>query len=102
MAEAEDAVYSADHVKGKISEALGADTIKHLVVEDVSAGCGSKFQVVVVSTAFDGVPLIARQRLVNAALEEEMKTIHALEMKTWTVKQGVKKGVVAEDGKSAE
>ena len=100
MADEQDAITS-DQIRAKITEALGADTIKHLEVDDVSAGCGSKFQVVVVSTAFDGVGLLQRQRTVNEALKEEMKTIHALEMKTWTVKQAVKKGVLV-DEKSAE
>ena len=46
------------------------------------AGCGSKFFVVVVSATFEGVGLLDRQRTVNDALKEEMKSIHALQMKT--------------------
>jgi len=58
-----------------------------VLVEDESGGCGSKFNVVVVSSAFEGMSLIDRQRKVNDSLKEEMKIIHALSMKTWTFPQ---------------
>ena len=57
------------------------------MVEDLSDGCGAKIEVVVVSNKFDGMGLLDRQRAVHAALEEEMKTIHAITMKCKTVKQ---------------
>ena len=48
-------------------------------------GDGAHFYATVVSNAFEGKSLVARQRLVNAALGERMKTeIHALSMKTKT------------------
>ena len=57
----------------------------YLTVEDQSDGCGSKISTIVVSEAFEGVALLARQRAVNDALAAEMPSIHALSMKTWTV-----------------
>ena len=57
------------------------------IVEDLSDGCGAKIDIVVVSNKFDGMGLLDRQRAVHAALEEEMKTIHAITMKCKTVKQ---------------
>ena len=60
-------------------------------VTDLSDGCGGKFDVIVVSPKFEGKPLLARQRMVNAILEEEMKTIHALTQKTLTPEQWAKK-----------
>lgn len=63
----------------------------HLEVSDVSGGCGSSFRVVLVSEAFEGVPLLDRQRQVHSALEAEIKAIHALELKTWTPSQFEKK-----------
>ena len=62
-----------------------------LSVVDESDGCGSKFNVVVVSAKFEGVGLLQRQRAVNTCLAEEMKVIHALSMKTWTPAQYEKK-----------
>ena len=48
-------------------------------------GDGSHFYATIVSSAFEGKSLVARQRLVNAALGERMKAeIHALSMKTKT------------------
>ena len=57
------------------------------MVEDLSDGCGAKIEVIVVSDKFDGMGLLDRQRAVHSALEEEMKTIHAITMKCKTVKQ---------------
>ena len=56
-------------------------------VTDLSDGCGAKIDVLVVSDKFEGLGLLDRQRAVHAALEEEMKTIHAITMKCKTVKQ---------------
>ena len=48
-------------------------------------GGQSHFRVRVVSEAFEGMGLVARQRAVNAALADELKgPIHALAMKTLT------------------
>ena len=45
------------------------------------------FSMIVVSAAFDGVPLLKRQRKVNEILKDLLPGIHALEMKTWTSEQ---------------
>jgi stress-induced morphogen len=54
---------------------------------DESDGCGAKFSVIVVSSVFEGKPLLARHRLVNEILQEELKSIHALSIKAWTPEQ---------------
>ncbi|KAG7205137.1 hypothetical protein KM043_005507 [Ampulex compressa] len=56
-------------------------------VVDQSDGCGANFSVVVVSNAFEGKHILQRHRLVNAVLEEELKTIHAFSQKTLTLEQ---------------
>ena len=43
--------------------------------------------VFIASAKFEGVPLLERHRMVNDALREEMKQIHALSLKTWTPEQ---------------
>ncbi|KAG5254233.1 transcription regulator [Salix suchowensis] len=48
---------------------------------DTSGGCGASFAIEIVSEQFEGKRLLERHRLVNAALEEEMKEIHALSIK---------------------
>ncbi|KAL5724079.1 BolA-like protein 2 [Ranunculus cassubicifolius] len=50
----------------------------HLVVTDTSGGCGASFAIEIVTEQFEGKRLLERHRLVNAALAEEMKEIHAL------------------------
>jgi stress-induced morphogen len=50
-------------------------------VLDTSGGCGASFDVSIVAQAFAGKALLARHRLVNDALKEEMAHIHALSIK---------------------
>lgn len=56
-------------------------------MEDLSDGCGGKFEAVIVSEQFNGKSLLQRHRLVNTALQEELKTIHAFSQKTFTPEQ---------------
>ena len=74
----------AKAIEEKLQSFFCADFVS---CEDVSSGCGAKYQVVVVSSKFQSVSPLDRQREVNKCLEEEMKTIHALEMRCWTPKQ---------------
>ncbi|QHN92837.1 hypothetical protein DS421_17g587400 [Arachis hypogaea] len=53
----------------------------HLEVVDTSGGCGASFVVDIVSEEFEGKRILERHRMVNAALEEEMKEIHTLSVK---------------------
>lgn len=43
----------------------------------MSAGCGQMFEVVIVSPLFEGKRLLARHKLVNEALKEEISKVHA-------------------------
>lgn len=54
---------------------------------DESDGCGGKFAALIVSDKFEGKSLLQRHRLVNGALAEELKTIHAFSQKTFTPAQ---------------
>ena len=76
--------YSEEFIKNKLKEALEAEYVE---VVDQSDGCGGKFEAVIVSNQFEGKALLARHRLVNAALAEELKTIHAFSQKTFTPEQ---------------
>ncbi|KAG1327957.1 protein BOLA2 [Cocos nucifera] len=53
----------------------------HLEVIDTSGGCGASFEIEIVSDQFEGKRLLERHRLVNGALAEQMKHIHALSIK---------------------
>ncbi|XP_018008106.1 bolA-like protein 2 isoform X2 [Hyalella azteca] len=76
--------YTAEYIQSKLEKELNATIVN---VVDESDGCGGKFSVVVVSTVFQGKPLLQRHRLVNSVLEEELKKIHAFSMKTYTPEQ---------------
>lgn len=67
-----------EQVRAWIAEGLDC---QHLEVE----GDGQHFQALIVSAAFEGLPLVRRQQKVYAALGERMRAeIHALSMKTLT------------------
>lgn len=52
---------------------------------NVPVGSESHFKVTIVSAAFDDKPLVARHRLVNATLTNEIiRSIHALALHTFT------------------
>ena len=55
--------------------------------QDSNCSGGAKLHLVVVSSKFEGVPLLARHRKVNAALAQHMDQIHALTIKAWTPAQ---------------
>jgi stress-induced morphogen len=76
--------YTPDQLEDKLRNSLETSYVK---VEDLSDGCGAKFSCVVVTKQFDGVALLQRHRMVNTALEEEMKSIHAMTLKTLTPDQ---------------
>lgn len=55
---------------------------------NVPEGSESHFKVVVVSPVFEGKNLLARHRLINATLADELKgIIHALAIHTYTEKE---------------
>lgn len=57
-------------------------------------GGESHFRLLIVSSAFAGLPRLARQRAVNAALKEELAgPVHALAMKTLTPDEAAAEGL---------
>ncbi|CAO3631516.1 unnamed protein product [Mucor fragilis] len=79
---------TADALKAVIVEKLGAQLVE---VEDLSAGCGQMFEVVIVSPVFEGKRLLARHKLVNEALKEEISKVHAFTQKSYTPEEWEKK-----------
>ena len=82
----------AHRIREKLAAALSPQSIEvkdesHLHAGHAGAPDGgeSHFRVVVVASAFEGLGPVARQRLVNGALREELAgPVHALAMKTLT------------------
>ncbi|TFK37639.1 bola-like protein [Crucibulum laeve] len=61
--------------------------ITHLEIEDQSNGCGDNYAIVLVSEAFEGKTTLARHRLINEVLKDQIAQMHAFSQKTFTPKQ---------------
>jgi BolA protein len=86
-------------VETKIMQALQPEFLR--VVNESSGhnvprGSETHFRVLVVSAAFEGVPLVGRHRLVNAALAQELQGgVHALAIDALTPDQWRARGEVS-------
>nr|ACB70351.1 BolA-related protein [Ornithodoros coriaceus] len=76
--------YTKEYLEEKLRKEL--DTV-HVELEDISDGCGAKFNAVIVSPKFEGKPLLERHRMVNTVLSKELEAIHAFSQKTLTPEQ---------------
>jgi len=56
-------------------------------IEDTSSGCGENYTVLIVSDEFEGKTTLARHKLVNELLSEQIAQMHAFSQKTLTLKQ---------------
>ena len=82
----------ADRISQKLTEHLSPEVVEvvdesHLHAGHAGAreGGESHFRVLIVSAAFEGLSRVARQRLVNDLLRDELAgPVHALAMKTLT------------------
>jgi len=75
-------------IESKLADGINA---LHLDVENeshnhnVPAGSESHFKVIIVSDEFDGKALLARHRMINNILQDELQgKIHALALHTYT------------------
>lgn len=88
----------AENIRQKINARLSPSTLEvkdesHLHAGHAGAreGGQSHFKLTVVSTAFEGLTPVARQRLINDILREELSgPIHALSMKTLTPEEAAR------------
>lgn len=87
-------------LRREIEQQLAASfDVEHLEVvcdshkHNVPAGSEVHFSVAIVSTAFEGKPLITRHRMVNDALSAQFAAgIHALSIHAYTPRQWQEKG----------
>ncbi|EME42472.1 hypothetical protein DOTSEDRAFT_134411 [Dothistroma septosporum NZE10] len=77
-----------DTLGATLREKLGA---VHVEIADLSGGCGQMFEAMIVSPQFTKKTTLARHRLVNAALKEEIAAIHAWTPKCFTPEEWEKK-----------
>ncbi len=82
----------ADRLRSKLDQALSPqqleihdDSAKHSGHAGAREGGESHFSVLVVSERFEGLNRVARQRLINTALAEDLAgQVHALSLQTLT------------------
>ncbi|KAF2746935.1 bola-like protein [Sporormia fimetaria CBS 119925] len=75
-------------LRQKLEEQLGATYVE---IQDMSGGCGQMFEAIIVSPQFAKKTTLARHRLVNNALKEEIAAIHAWTPKCHTPEEWEKK-----------
>ncbi len=76
---------SLDEIKSTVEKALPGSTVE---VRDLTGG-GDHFQVLIVSSAFEGKGLVDQHQMVYGSLREALgnESIHALALKTYTPEQ---------------
>ncbi|KAL1413411.1 hypothetical protein Q8F55_001177 [Vanrija albida] len=81
----------AEPIDRRIEAKLRASiAIEHLEITDTSANCGSSFALVIVSPDFARKMTLARHKLVNQILADEITQLHAFSQKTLTPEQWAK------------
>ena len=87
-------------ITGKLEQALSPEhleVINESHMHNVPEGSESHFKVIIVSDAFKDKMLLARHRLVNKVLQEELDGgIHALALHTLTMEEWFEKGKAPE------
>lgn len=66
-------------IENKIKTKINCENLE---VVDISGNCGTSFSVKIISPDFKGKPMIMQHRMVNEALKDELKEIHALQIKS--------------------
>ena len=89
-------------IETKLNESLCPDFLEVINESHMHSGPAteSHFKVIAVSTEFEGKMLIARHRLMNKVLADELQQIHALALHTMTpAEYQEKQGKVADSPK---
>ena len=73
-------------IEEKLKQTLAPEVLEVINESHMHSGPAteSHFKVIAVSDAFDGKMLIARHRMINTALADELQQIHALALHTMT------------------
>lgn len=80
-------------LKGSLNPIMHLDIVDESYMHAVPAGSESHFKVLVVSQAFETMPVIDRHRQLNQLLADELQGgLHALTLHTWTPEEWQAKG----------
>jgi BolA protein len=91
-------------IEQKLHDALNPEILEVTNESHMHSGPAteSHFKVVAVSDAFEGKMLIARHRMINAALKDELQKIHALALHTMTPQEYFEKAGKVADSPQCE
>jgi BolA protein len=91
-------------IEEKLTETLAPEVLEVINESHMHSGpaTDSHFKVVAVSDAFEGKMLIARHRMINAALADELQQIHALALHTMTPSEYFEKAGKVADSPQCE
>lgn len=91
-------------IETKLNEALNPEVLEVFNESSMHSGPAteSHYKVVAVSKAFEGKMLIARHRMINKALAEELNVIHALALHTMTPNEYFEKAGKVADSPQCE
>ncbi|TPX50990.1 hypothetical protein SeMB42_g01603 [Synchytrium endobioticum] len=73
------ATESEKHIYEKLVKAFNPSK---LLVNDISGGCGASYSILIGSDKFKGLSLLKQHRMVTDALKDDIKDIHAIQIKT--------------------
>jgi stress-induced morphogen len=79
---------TVESLKEKLERELGAT---HVEIVDMSGGCGQMFEAIIVSPQFAKKTSLAKNRLVNGILKDEIAAIHAWTARCHTPEEWEKK-----------
>ncbi|KAL7701425.1 hypothetical protein N2W54_004767 [Lotmaria passim] len=74
--------FTAADIEAKLQSSEALRPVQSIKVVDVSAGCGTFFNIDIVSPVFQGKSLIQQHRLVNSVLKDEISAIHGFTLNT--------------------
>ncbi|GAA0398405.1 transcriptional regulator BolA [Cocleimonas flava] len=91
-------------IEEKLTETLAPEVLEVINESYMHSGPAteSHFKVIAVSDAFEGKMLIARHRMINAALADELQQIHALALHTMTPSEYFEKAGKVADSPQCE
>jgi len=66
-------------IENKIKTRINCENLE---VADISGNCGTSFSIKIKSADFNGKSMIMQHRMINEVLKDELKEIHALQIKS--------------------
>ncbi|CAG8639675.1 10846_t:CDS:2 [Funneliformis caledonium] len=76
---------SKELLEQTLKEKFSAEHVE--VIDTTPGGCGQSYEVIIVSSVFEGKTILQKHRMVNEAIKAEIAQLHAFSQKTYTPAQ---------------